>query len=161
MREPAHPVKEQNDSKDRVGLGEMKGERRTFMSAVADFTTPESSVFSEQEIAAIAQGSPENKAVWVKATSNHRGLFFRLRPSDLFASAAARLSDAEVEFDETERLLIALERARVITSSNAGCFKFVICADGTTRPRSLRGLRWPVNTALVGQRSCPPSSEAR
>ena len=36
-------------------------------------------------------------------------------PIDAFADAAARLSDAEVTFDRTERLLLGLARADLIT----------------------------------------------
>jgi hypothetical protein len=36
-------------------------------------------------------------------------------PIDAFADAAARLSDAEVTFDRTERLLLSLARAALIT----------------------------------------------
>lgn len=77
-------------------------------------TIREPSIFSEVHIREIAEGTRDSIARWVRQISQERGLTFRPRPSDVFAAAAARLSDAEVEFDETERLLLALERARVI-----------------------------------------------
>jgi hypothetical protein len=90
------------------------------MGALLNFSMSEASVFSEDEIRDVADGSSESIAEWVRVTAHRLGISFRTRPSDLFADAAARLSDAEVEFDEIEHLLIALERARIINAFQRG-----------------------------------------
>ena len=43
------------------------------------------------------------------------GLTAEPEPVDVFVQAAARLSDAECDLDRTERLLLALARAGVVT----------------------------------------------
>ena len=53
-------------------------------------------------------------AAWTRATAERHGISPRREPVDTFADAVSRLSDAEVELDPIEHLLLALERAGVV-----------------------------------------------
>jgi hypothetical protein len=53
-------------------------------------------------------------AAWTRATAEHHGLVAQTEPVDTFADAVSRLSDAEVDLDPTERLLLAIERAGIV-----------------------------------------------
>jgi hypothetical protein len=53
-------------------------------------------------------------AAWTLATAKHDGIVEKAEPVDAFADAVSRLSDAEVDLDPIERLLLAIERAGVI-----------------------------------------------
>ena len=53
-------------------------------------------------------------AAWTLAMAKHHGIVEQADPVDTFADALSRLSDAEVDLDPTERLLLAIERAGVI-----------------------------------------------
>ena len=48
------------------------------------------------------------------------GVVYEETPLDRLADDHARLSDSEVTLDETERLIMALQRAAVITAEEAG-----------------------------------------
>ena len=53
-------------------------------------------------------------AAWARATAEHHGLVAQTEPVDTFADAISRLSDAEVDLDPNERLLLAIERAGIV-----------------------------------------------
>jgi hypothetical protein len=53
-------------------------------------------------------------AAWTRATAEHHGLLAQTEPVDTFADAVSRLSEAEVDLDPTERLLLAIERAGIV-----------------------------------------------
>jgi hypothetical protein len=53
-------------------------------------------------------------AAWTLATAKYHGIVEQAEPIDAFADAVSRLSDAEVDLDLIERLLLAIERAGVI-----------------------------------------------
>lgn len=72
-------------------------------------------MFSDQEIEQIANSTSSGIANWVCATASERNISIRQMPSDKFARAVSRLSDAETDLDKIERLLVALGRSRVIT----------------------------------------------
>lgn len=80
-------------------------------------TTPR---FSDQEIRKIANQTSLGIANWVRATAKERNISILRMPSDRFARAASRLSDAEADLDQVERLLVALGRSRVITPFQRG-----------------------------------------
>lgn len=77
-------------------------------------------VFSDQQIKKIADGTSLGIAKWVRATAKERNISILRMPSDRFARAASRLSDAEADLDQVERLLVALGRSRVITPFQRG-----------------------------------------
>jgi hypothetical protein len=78
-------------------------------------------MFSDQEIAKIANSTSSNIAKWVFATARERNIFVRRRrPSDKFARAVSRLSDAATDLDQVEELLVALRRSRIITPFQRG-----------------------------------------
>lgn len=54
-------------------------------------------------------------AGWVRATARQHGVAYAATLADTFAAAASRLSDAEVRLDPTEALLLALERAGIVS----------------------------------------------
>ncbi len=75
-------------------------------------TTP---VFSDLEIKQIANGTSLGIAKWVRTIAEQRGISLLQKPSDKFAKAVSRLSDAETDLDVVEELLVALGRSKVIT----------------------------------------------
>lgn len=78
-------------------------------------------MFSDQEIAKIASGTRSDIAKWVVATAQKRNVSVRRRPpTGRFARAVSRLSDAETNLDQVERLLVALRRSRIITPFQRG-----------------------------------------
>jgi hypothetical protein len=78
-------------------------------------------LFSDQEIKQIADGTPTSIAKWVRVTARERSIIsVRRRPSDMFAREVSRLSDAEFDLDQVEELLVALRRNRVITPFQRG-----------------------------------------
>jgi hypothetical protein len=79
-----------------------------------------SPLFSNQEIEQIAVGNRSGIANWVRSTATKQRVAIRLRPSDRFARAVTRLSDGETDLDSVEELLVALERARVVTPFQRG-----------------------------------------
>ncbi|HEY2115949.1 MAG TPA: hypothetical protein VGJ51_12715, partial [Candidatus Angelobacter sp.] len=80
-------------------------------------TTP---MFSDQQIKKIADGTSLGIAKWVRATAQERNISILRMPSDRFAKAASRLSDAEADLDQVEQLLVALGRSRIITPFQRG-----------------------------------------
>lgn len=77
-------------------------------------------MFSDQEIRKIANQTSLGIANWVRATAKERNISILRTPSDRFARAASRLSDAQADLDQVERLLVALGRSRVITQFQRG-----------------------------------------
>jgi hypothetical protein len=94
------------------------------MSAALTVRVPNQShktpMFSDQQIKQIADGTSISIAKWVRATAEQRGVALRRRTSDKFARAASRLSDAEIDLDPIEELLVALRRSQVITPFQRG-----------------------------------------
>jgi hypothetical protein len=58
-----------------------------------------------------------NIATFVNELAARYGVTFIANDLDIFAAAVSRLSDAEVQPDATEDLLIVLQRAGIISSS--------------------------------------------
>lgn len=56
-------------------------------------------------------------ATWVRDTARRHGVTFAETPVDAFAAAVSRLSDAGVQLDQTEQLLLALARAGIVTDA--------------------------------------------
>jgi hypothetical protein len=77
-------------------------------------------LFSDQEIRKIANQTSLGIANWVRATAKERNISILRTPSNRFARAVSRLSDAEADLDQVERLLVALGRSRVITPFQRG-----------------------------------------
>lgn len=77
--------------------------------------------YSDSEIKQIANGTSLGIAKWVRATAKARNISVRRqRLSDKFARSVSRLSDAEVDLDQVEELLVALRRYQVITPFQRG-----------------------------------------
>lgn len=55
-------------------------------------------------------------ACWIRATAHQHGVSYAESPLDRFAAAVSRLSDADVQFDQTEELLLALARAGIVSN---------------------------------------------
>jgi hypothetical protein len=55
-------------------------------------------------------------AAWTRATAERHSVRAQPEPVDTFADAVSRLSDAEVDLDPIERLLLAIERAGIVDS---------------------------------------------
>jgi hypothetical protein len=53
-------------------------------------------------------------AAWTRATAEHHGLVAQTEAVDTFADAISRLSDAEVDLDPIEGLLLAVEHAGIV-----------------------------------------------
>ena len=68
---------------------------------------------------AAALRSGANVAGFVRDLAQAHGVSSADSTLDTFARAASRLSDAEVQTDETEDLLVALVRAGIITSTDS------------------------------------------
>jgi hypothetical protein len=84
-------------------------------------TNSSRAVYSDQEIEQISSGTSIGIAKWVRATAAERKISVRRRrPLANFARAVSRLSDAEVDLDQVEELLMALRRSRVITPFQRG-----------------------------------------
>jgi hypothetical protein len=78
-------------------------------------------VFSNQEIEKIASLSPHQIAEWVLERAKERNISIRRQlPSEKFARAVSRLSDAETDLDQIEELLVALRRSQIITPFQRG-----------------------------------------
>lgn len=60
-----------------------------------------------------------NVAAWIRITAQQAGVTAEPQPIDTFANAVSRLSDAGVQLDNTEQLLLALDRAGIVTGTNA------------------------------------------
>jgi hypothetical protein len=54
---------------------------------------------------------------WIREAARRHGVRFREAPVDTFAAAVSRLSDAAVQLDQTEQLLLALARAGVVSDT--------------------------------------------
>lgn len=54
-------------------------------------------------------------ASWIRDAARRHAVTVTETPVDTFAAAVSRLSDAGVQLDQTEQLLLALARARVVT----------------------------------------------
>lgn len=54
-------------------------------------------------------------AAWIRDAARRHAVTFTEAPVDTFAAAVSRLSDAGVQLDQTEQLLLALARAGVVT----------------------------------------------
>ena len=60
-----------------------------------------------------------NVAAWIQATAQQAGVSAEPQPVDVFADAVSRLSDAAVRLDPVEQLLLALDRAGIVTGPSA------------------------------------------
>jgi hypothetical protein len=92
-------------------------------SAIANalhHSPPLSATFSHQQILQVANGTSVDIAKWVCEAAAERGVAVRRDALDVFADAVSRLSDAEVELDPVEELMIALRRAGVISPYQRG-----------------------------------------
>lgn len=58
-------------------------------------------------------------ARWIHDTARQHGVSYTDLPLDRFAAAVSRLSDADVQFDQTEELLLALARAGIVSSTQS------------------------------------------
>jgi len=58
-------------------------------------------------------------ATWIHDAARRYGVTFAEAPVDTFANAVSRLSDADVQLDETEQLLLALARAGVVSGTQS------------------------------------------
>jgi hypothetical protein len=76
--------------------------------------------FLDWQIQQIADGTSLSIGEWVRTTAKEKGITIPQSQIRRFAKAVSRLSDAEVDLDEVEELLIALRRAQVITPSQRG-----------------------------------------
>lgn len=64
------------------------------------------------------EGGP-NAATWIRDAARRREISASETAVDTFAAAVSRLSDAGVRLDETEQLLLALERAGVVNDTQS------------------------------------------
>ncbi|MBS1815258.1 MAG: hypothetical protein JSS87_10320 [Acidobacteria bacterium] len=88
------------------------------MSAATHFTAPLQSspaMFTDEQVKCIANTDSQTIAAWVRSAAGQRHIMYTPSILRKFAEAASRLSDADVELDEIEHLLIALRRAHVLT----------------------------------------------
>jgi hypothetical protein len=76
--------------------------------------------FSDDAIRDVANGSSLSIAKWIHAVARQHGVSIRREPLIDFARSVSRLSDAEIDLDEVEELLIALRRAHVISDFQRG-----------------------------------------
>ena len=76
--------------------------------------------WSDKQIQQLAKAGPRSISRWVNSVAVDRNILVHHGPIDNFALAASRLADAETDLDPTEEKLIALRRARVITSYQRG-----------------------------------------
>jgi hypothetical protein len=53
-------------------------------------------------------------AAWTRATAERFGTVAQTEPVDTFADAVSHLSDAEVDLDPTEPVVVAIERAGTV-----------------------------------------------
>jgi hypothetical protein len=53
-------------------------------------------------------------AAWARATAERHSIVAQTEPLDTYADAISRLSDAEMDLDTIERLLLAIERAGIV-----------------------------------------------
>jgi hypothetical protein len=88
------------------------------MSAAARWAMP--CAFSDDDIRKVASGSSLSIAKWIHAVARQHGVLVQHEPLIGFARSVSRLSDAEIDLDEVEELLIALRRAHVITDFQRG-----------------------------------------
>lgn len=58
-------------------------------------------------------------ATWIRDQARRHGVTFAETPVDTFAAGVSRLSDAGVQLDETEQLLLALERAGIVSGTQS------------------------------------------
>jgi hypothetical protein len=90
-------------------------------ASIQDFVGQDAiSVFSDQQIRRVAEEPAVTIASWVQSTALERGVAVRSMPTDTFARAASRLSDAQVDLDPVEEMLIALRQAGVISAFQRG-----------------------------------------
>lgn len=64
-----------------------------------------------------AMAGTTNAASWIRDMARHHGVTFAQAPVDTFATAVSCLSDAGVQLDEIEQLLLALTRAGVVSDA--------------------------------------------
>jgi hypothetical protein len=76
--------------------------------------------YSDEKIRTIAQRHPGRISAWVQANTRKRGIYQLNTRYNKLASAISRLSDSEAELDNTEQLLVAMSKAKVITTSQLG-----------------------------------------
>jgi hypothetical protein len=79
-----------------------------------------SPAYSDEKIRTIAQRHPRRISAWVQANSRKRGIYLLNTRYNKLASAISRLSDSEADLDDTELLLVAMSKAKVITTSQLG-----------------------------------------
>lgn len=58
-------------------------------------------------------------ACWIRDTAHRHGVSYTDSPLDCFAAAVSRLSDADVQLDQTEELLLALTRAGIVSGTQS------------------------------------------
>jgi hypothetical protein len=92
----------------------MKGE--IIMSALPTL----SPAYTDEKIRKIAQRHTGRISAWVQANTRKRGIYPLNTRYNKLASAISRLSDSEAELDNTELLLVAMSKAKVITTSQLG-----------------------------------------
>lgn len=64
-------------------------------------------------------GRTTTAATWIRDQARRHGVTFAETPVDTFAAGVSRLSDAGVQLDETEQLLLALERAGIVSGTQS------------------------------------------
>lgn len=90
------------------------------MSAAHPVAVHKSPSVTSQQVAQVARGTSVSIGNWVRKTAQEHGITYRSTLTRHFAEAASRLSDADVELDQIEQLLIALRRAGIITAIQRG-----------------------------------------
>ncbi len=67
-----------------------------------------------------APGDPESGiGEYITRMAEQKGIVYRKTPGDAWADSITRLAGDEVEFDQVESLLLALERAAVLKPDEA------------------------------------------
>jgi hypothetical protein len=77
-----------------------------------------SPAYSDEKIRTIAHSG--RISAWVQANTRKRGIYLLNTRYNKLASAISRLSDSEAELDSIEQLLVAMSKAKVITTSQLG-----------------------------------------
>jgi hypothetical protein len=77
-------------------------------------------MFSDEQIQQVVHGTSDDIAKWIRETAAERLVTVRHDALDVFAEAVSRLSDAEIDLDQVEELLVALRRAQVISPYQRG-----------------------------------------
>lgn len=77
------------------------------------------SITTDTDLAGLdeAMAGTTKASSWIRDTARRHGVTFTQAPVDTFATAVSRLSDAGVQLDEIEQLLLALARAGVVNDT--------------------------------------------